>query len=367
MVIGIDASRASTQHKTGTEWYSYHIIRSLLADYSQHQYKLYVPHGADVCFSASTQAIVKKISWPCSFFWTQGGLSLEMIRSAPDVLFIPSHAVPYIHPKKTITTIHDIGFLQWKSAYKPHDFFYLDWSTKYALRHAHTIITISEYTKQELVRIYGANSQNIHVIYLGKDDTIYQKDFDSIYAQQVLKKYAIHTPFLLTIGRIDQRKNIGSLVRAFALIKKELPEYSLVCIGPMGFGGDVTIKEIESSPFRESIYHVGWVSEQEKSALLHMASCFVFPSLYEGFGLPVIEAQACGTPVACSSAAALPEIAGEGAIFFSPHDIAHMAYQIVALCTKSSKREKYIENGFKNSALFSWKYTAEQTEAVLVA
>jgi glycosyltransferase involved in cell wall biosynthesis len=365
MVIGIDASRSCIRHKTGTEWYSYHIIRSLIAKHSQQKYVLYAPHNKDFCLSGPS-ASIKKISWPFPLFWTQGALSLEMARSAPDVLFVPAHTIPLIHPKKTITTIHDIGFLQWKSAYRPHDFFYLDWSTRYALRHAYAIITISEYSKQELVRVYGANPNAIHVIYLGKDDAAYKKDFDVSYAQQVMRNNGIHPPFLLTIGRVDQRKNIGALVRAFELVKKELTDYSLICIGPRGYGGEAILHEMKTSSQKKSIYYKEWMSEQEKIAFLHMAECFVFPSLYEGFGLPIIEAQSCGVPVACSSAAALPEIAGDGALFFSPHDIYQMAQKIIALCTKADIRHTCIEDGFKNSARFSWKTSATQTETLFM-
>ncbi|MDP2631102.1 MAG: glycosyltransferase, partial [Candidatus Uhrbacteria bacterium] len=154
MTIGIDASRAGKKEKTGTEWYSYYLLRAMSALSTEHTFCLYIKESIPFVLPKNWRE--RRIAWPFDFFWTQGGLSLEMIMVAPDVLFVPSHAVPVIHPRCTVTTIHDIGFHDFPKYRSKKEREYLEWSTRYALKHCSTIITISEFTKRELVRVYGA-------------------------------------------------------------------------------------------------------------------------------------------------------------------------------------------------------------------
>ena len=147
MIIGIDASRAFRKNKTGTEWYSYHVIREMIRQNQSDHIVLYTDRRvlqSEIGFDIPPLVVIKHLTWLLGRLWTQGRLSLEMMIHSPDVLFIPSHVIPLIHPKKTVTTIHDVGFLQYPESYSQKDLRYLKWSTRYAVQHASSLITVSE-------------------------------------------------------------------------------------------------------------------------------------------------------------------------------------------------------------------------------
>jgi len=363
MLIGIDASRASKKEKTGTEWYSYHLLRAMRESASNHRFLLYCKDGMP--FELPAQWHEKKIAWPFNFLWTQGGLSLEMLRHRPDVLFVPSHAIPLIHPLRTVTTIHDIGFLDWKEYRSKKELRYLDWSTRYALRHCSKIITISEFTKKEMVRIYGVDEKKISVVYLGLDVERHDNEI-TIKSQVVLKKFHLSKPYLLFVGRIDSRKNIERLVSAYNLLRESGDfDGDLVIAGPIGYDGAKIMATIATSRFAKDIHCVGWISEDEKILLMREAHVFVFPSLYEGFGLPVIEAQSCGAPVVCSQITALPEIAGEGALFVDPLLPESIAEGVRKMIQDPNLSNTYRKQGRENAQKYSWRRCARETLTVL--
>lgn len=368
MVIGIDASRATRIRKTGTEWYSHHLIKNLVEVDSDNTYVLYTDRNApfDPPFTLGAHVRQKNLFWPLPFLWTQGRLSLEMMIAPPDVLFVPSHALPVVTGGRTVTTIHDVGFRQWKHLINPADAAYLEWSTRFAVKQATALITISEFTKGELVRLFDADGTRVHVIPLGYDSDLYRPLIDDDYVSLLLDRCKISRPFLLSVGRIDGRKNILVLMRAFERMKNSHPELSLVLVGPTGSGGEQILRALSSSRYADSIHVRGWISEEEKVGLLNACECLVFPTLYEGFGLPVLEAQACGAPVVCSGLTALPEVAGEGALYFEPHSISDIAETVGRVLSDRVLRERLKAKGFENVKRYSWKKTAIKTRDVLL-
>ena len=181
MNIGIDASRAFRKKKTGTEWYSYHVIREMVRQNTSDHIVLYTDRRIsldEVGFALPSSGEIRHLAWPLGKFWTQGRLSLEMMIRPPDVLFVPAHAIPLIHPKKTVTTIHDIGFLQYSESYSKKDLEYLRWSTEYAIKNAYSLITVSECSKSELCSQYDVSPEKIHVVYLGYDETLCHPPID---------------------------------------------------------------------------------------------------------------------------------------------------------------------------------------------
>ncbi|MBI4599386.1 glycosyltransferase family 4 protein [Candidatus Uhrbacteria bacterium] len=364
MLIGIDASRAGKKERTGTEWYSYHLLNAMSGLPCENAFRLYVKDALPFALPHHWQE--RRLGWPFDFLWTQAGLSLEMLVHPPDVLFVPSHAIPLIHPHRTVTTIHDIGFCESPKYRSRHERRYLEWSTRYALSHCSRIITVSEFTKQELVRVYAADPSNIVVVHHGVDTDYWSRTPGQEERTRVLRAYAIDKPYLLFVGRIDGRKNIETLVRAFELVLSEgIFDGLLVLAGPIGYDGAAVLGRVFSSQCARNIRSLGWVSEEEKRVLMHAAGMFVFPSLYEGFGLPVIEAQSCGTPVVCSGTTSLPEIAGDGALYVdpvSPEDIAR-GIRMVLGDTRSSY--EYSLKGLNNAKRFSWERCARETLAVL--
>ncbi|MBI4250508.1 glycosyltransferase family 4 protein [Candidatus Uhrbacteria bacterium] len=369
MTIGIDASRAFRQVKTGTEWYSWHIIRSLieLGELRDDQLVLYLNAAlsADDADVARCKSVALRVlSWPLRHFWTQARLSLEMFIKPPDVLFVPAHAIPLIHPKRTVTTIHDVGFLRYPQCYAGKELSNLRFSTAYAMRHASRIITISEFSKQEILANYKIDPSGLHVIGLGCDhNQYYPRGIKEVLP--ALKKYHVNQPYIISVGRIDTRKNTSAVIETFEQMKKSGYPGSLVLIGPLGYGSDAVLAQIGQSPVKNHIIHLGWISEEDKIALICGAEAMLFLSKYEGFGLPVIEAQSCGILVVCSRAGALPEVAGDAALYCDAQDKEQCSQTVLQAISDTAMRARLRDAGFANAARYSWRTAAEKVLSVL--
>ncbi len=367
MTIGIDASRAFQKIKTGTEWYSYHVIREMVRQNQSDDIVLYTDKNVsreEIGFSISPSAEIRYLSWRMGRFWTQGRLSLEMMIRPPDALFVPAHAIPIIHPQRTVTTIHDVGFLRFPGCYGKKDLANLKWSAPYALNNALKIITVSEFTKKEILEFYAVHAKKIHVIHLGYDEkTYYKRDTQQI--ENTRRKYNLLKPYCITVGRIDLRKNAAFLVKIFEEFKKTGYEGELAIVGPLGFGSDSILQRIRKSPFAESMRLLGWIEEEDKSVLLSGADLFIFPSLYEGFGLPVIEAQACGVPVVCSDIGSLSEILSGSAILCSLESPESWLTALSAIQQNAELRDSFVDKGLLNAKRFNWGKTGESTLSLI--
>ena len=365
MLIGIDASPAARQNRTGIEWYTFHIIQGLLSQEDGNQYRLYTDKAFQVdqyFFKNHTQVL----RWPFPYFWSEGRLSLEMLKSRPDVLFVPGRSLPLSLPARTVTTIHDLGFARYAHERSYPSQAYLAWSTSHAVKSASHILTISQFTKNELIEKYKIDDSRITVSPLGFDASMYVSH-PQAHDSDILRKHNLQKPFLLSVSRIDHRKNILFLLSVFEKLHATHPDLELVLAGPLGYGGKEIITHIDNSKCRDAVRYLGWISETEKSALLRSATCMVFPSLYEGFGLPVIESQASGTPVVCSDATALPEIAGDGALYFDPSDEDSALSALQRSITDIQLRNALRVRGFENCKKYSWQHTVEVTRKALLS
>ena len=242
------------------------------------------------------------------------------------------------------------------------------WSIRNSCRWALKIIAVSENTKKDLISLYGVPEEKIAVIYEGVSDPPTGGQF-SIFNFQSKSKIQISKlkPYFLFVGRIEARKNVARMVEAFDLFKKKCgTNHKLVLAGKLGFGYEVIENcKLNIENFSDVI-ELGYVSEEEKWELLRGAEGFLFPSLYEGFGLPVLEAQAFGVPVLTSSTSSLPEVAGEnGAIFVNPESVEDIALGIEKLALDSTLRSAIIENGLQNVTRFSWEKCAKGIAEVL--
>jgi len=369
MLIGIDASRANKIHKTGTEWYSYYLIEHLKKLDSKNHYFLYSkePLIGDLgVLPANWESRV--LAWPPKYLWTQIRLSFEMARRAPDLLFVPAHAIPMVHPKNIVTTCHDIGFEHFPELYSRLELHYHRFAMRLAARRAKKIITPSEFTKNEMARTYGVDPGKFRVIYHGFDRAKYRIVEDQPAIEDVLKKYKITKPFILYIGRLEKKKNTTGLVEAFQELRSknlELRNVSLVLVGQPGFGFEEVEEKIKKYNLQERIIMPGWVGGEELPYLLNAAEVFVFPSFYEGFGLPVLEAMACGTPVVASRVTSIPEVGGEAIEYFNPQDIAEMAEKMRKVLADPNLRADLRRRGLERAKQFSWEKCARETLEVL--
>ncbi len=368
MIIGIDASRAATAQRTGTETYSQQLLRAMPDVDGGHRFRLYSsrPLSIELIWPAGLPANVEPRVMPFPRLWTHVRLSGEMLVRSPDVLFVPAHVLPLIHPRRSVTTVHDLGFLRYPEAHTPSQRRYLQWSTGWSARNSRRIIADSAATRRDLIDAYRIESDKIRVVHLGRDDSLAPvKDASRLAA--VRERYGIDGRYLLYVGTIQPRKNLARLIDAFAAIAGDRAalDVQLILAGKPGWLYDDLQQIVQRHGLETRVRFPGYVDACDLPALISGAAAFVFPSLYEGFGLPVIEAQSCGVPVMTSNNSSLPEIAGDSALLVDPHDVDAIAAAMKRLIEEPELRAELTRRGFENVKRFSWEKCARETLAVL--
>ncbi len=363
MLIGIDASRAFLRRRTGIEEYAYQVIGHLrFALPEDTRVVLYVRSDQDVTLDLPRGWQAKKLWSPR--LWTQARLSLEMFLHPPDVLFVPAHTVPLIHPKKTVVTIHGLEYEFCPKAYSLWERLYMRCSIRFSCRAAKTVVCVSENTKRDVMRLYGVRPEKIKVVYEG-----YEKNLPaplSHLPSNPHSQFPISKPYLLFIGRLEERKNIIRIIEAFKILKEKyrIP-HRLVLVGKPGHGYQKIKSKIEDLESEICIEERGYVTEEEKWELLLGTEAFLFPTLYEGFGIPVLEAQSVGVPVVTSDVSSLPEVGGEGAVYVDPKDAESIAGGIWKLLSDADVRDDIMMKGSENAKKFSWEKCAVSIAEIL--
>lgn len=363
MIIGIDGSRAFIEKRTGIEEYSYQVIKNLRDKLKDCQVRLYLKKNQEIDFDLPDNWKVKKIWW--SKLWTQIGLSLEMIFYPADVLFIPAHVVPLFHAKKTVLVVHGLEFEFVPGAYSFWARLYMRWSIKNSCRWASNIIAVSENTKKDLMKLYKVPEEKIKVIYEGVNVTTSSRQVESPLLEKegkgVVKKY------FLFIGRLEERKNIIGIIKAFEILKEKynIP-HELILAGGPGYGYESVKYKVESSKHKEDIIFSGYVDEDRKNELLKNAEVFLFPTFYEGFGLPILEAQSTGVSVVASNNSSILEVAGEGAILVDPRKPEQIAEAVQKIINDKNYKDNLLVKGLENVKRFSWEKCAEEISEILI-
>ncbi len=355
MLIGIDASRAVCDRPTGTEIYSRRLIEALLDLESAHTLRLYLRSlpASRVMLGAERRVL------HAPRLWTHGRLSWEMVRCRPDALFVPAHVLPLIHPAASVVTVHDLGYLQYPEAHPWRQRLYLDRSTRWSVRAAGHLLADSMSTKSDLVSHYGVPLSKVTVAYPGVDKHLAPVR-DRAVIDEVRTRLRIREPYFLYLGSIQPRKNLSRLLSAFAAFDPGFFQVapSLVIAGKRGWLCEDLFAQAEGLGLDRRVVFPGYIDDEDKAALLSGAIAFVFPSLYEGFGLPVVEAQACGCPVVTSTSSSLPEVAGEGALLVDPSDTRAVRDAMWRIATDTPLRRSLIERGHINARRFSWEACA---------
>jgi glycosyltransferase involved in cell wall biosynthesis len=369
MLIGIDASRAVAARRTGTETYSLHLIRSLIAFGTGHRFRLYTngqpPAGLFGGDLAAANVELRSIPFPR--LWTHLRLSAEMAVRPPGVLFVPAHVLPLVHPRRSVVTVHDLGYLAYPEAHRTFDRRYLDWSTRWNARRAKIVIADSTATRADLIRAYGVDARKIRVSHLGRDESLAPVR-DARVLAEAQARYGIAAHYVLYVGTLQPRKNLARVIEAFARLAAD-PAFAglqLVLAGKKGWLYDDLFAQVERMGLAGRVLFPGYIEDADLPALLSGALAFVFPSLYEGFGIPVLEAGACGVPVITSNTSSLPEVAGDAALLVDPHDVDAIAEAMNRLVTDAALRAELSRRGLANVQRFSWEKCARETLAVLV-
>jgi len=262
-----------------------------------------------------------------------------------------------------VVTVHDLGFRYFPQAHRPLDRWYLEWSTRYHARAAAHLLADSEATKQDLIEAYGVSPGRITVVYPGRDESLKRvKDPSAI---EVIKtRYGIKGDYILHLGTLHPRKNLLRLVEAFALLQKDLgprtSDWRLVLAGRKGWLYEPLFRRVAALGLEDGVVFTGYIPQGDLAPLLSGAHCFAFPSLYEGFGFPVLEAMTCGTPVICSDTSSLPEVVGDAALLVDPEDSQAWAEALRRLLTNAELRRSLIQRGYRQVQRFSWPRAAQQ-------
>ncbi len=365
MKIAIDASRAFLHERTGIEEYSYQLIKHLRKPLSKHAVILYIRKGTmeNVDFELPELWSVRELWAPR--LWTYLRLSLELFFHKPQKLLVPGHIAPPIHPKDTTSVVHGLEFEMQPKSYSAYERFSMRRGIKNSCKWSKNIICVSNNTKRDLINLYNVPKDKIRVVYEGVNpipEENIQSDAKTLYKYKLQKQ-----KYLIFIGRLEERKNISNIINAYEILRRHFGiTQKLALVGKGGYGWDRIAGEIDIHPFREDIVITGFVSENEKWALLRNASVFVFPTLYEGFGLPVLEAQQLGVPVVTSNNSSLKEIAKTSAFLVDPIIASDIAEKVNLLLTNEKARHDAITRGFENIKRFDWNRCARLVAKVLI-
>lgn len=358
-LVGLDASRAGRDVVTGTEAYSRHLITALLRRPSDLRYRLYASRPTGALFAPSPRFEERIIRMP--YLWTHLGLRSELVRSRPDLLFVPSHVIPVGCPVRSVVTIHDVGYLWHRSAYSPLAWLLLDLGTRYNARVARWIIADSQATARDLTAHFRVRPERTRVAYLGAPP-VQDVPRDPL----LLSRYGLQDPYYLFVGTLHPRKNLERVLRAFArIVRRPARPVLLALAGAAGHGSATLIAWIRRLRIEDRVRLLGYVPAADLAGLYAGAVGFVFPSLYEGFGLPALEAMAWGAPVLSSTTSSLPEVVGDAGLLVDPYDVAGLADAMELLLEDADLRERLIAAGRARAPQFSWDRCAEETEAVL--
>jgi len=364
MIIGIDASRANRPNKTGTEWFSWHLIE---------EFKKIIKSDNKVSLYTNVQLIgdlgklpanfiEKRLAWPPKYLWTQIRFWWELLLNPPDILWVPAHTLPLLPIRrriKVIATVHDVGFKRFPELYKPAQIWYHEITMRRIKARANLILTISEFSKQEIIGFYGLDPKKIKVVHLAYDAAAYREQ-PTERVKAVKEKYRLASPYLLYVGRLEKKKNIANIVKAFTLARADHDDLKLVLAGSSGNQYEEIKKIIRDLKLEREIILPGYVDQVDLPPLIAGAAAFVFPTLYEGFGLPILEAMAVGTPVITSNTLPHTEVGGEAALYADPQSPAELADAIIKVLEDDGFRQSLRAKGLVRAQEFSWSRTAEK-------
>lgn len=377
MIIGFDGSRAFVKNeqssrgdhgRTGTENYSYQLLKHLSLIDKKNIYQIYL----------RPNSLVDHHDWPENFkfkvinfprLWTQAGLALETFINPPDILFVPAHTLPILRKPaiKTVMTVHDLGSEYLPSAHQFKQKLYLKLTTDLLMNSATKLIAVSNSTKNDLISQAKVGKSQVEVIYEGVDKTVFQP-IPYVSLKEVLYKYdLVKNYYFLTVGTIQPRKNLIRLMKAFKgfLNMTNDFKFKLILVGEKGWLSDEIFEVPKKIGLNSNVRFLGRVKDEELVHLYSGAAALVYPSLYEGFGLPVLEAFACNCPVIASNSSSLPEVVGEAGLLVNPYSVEQIMAAMLKLTSNQNLRDNLIEEGSIRASKFTWDECAKKTLALI--
>ncbi len=366
-MIYVDVS-AAVHSRAGLGRYAESLARSL-ADTAPERFSLFYNKGRDGRVPESLQSIPQKSiglgykPWRMILYLANLlHLSFEPLLPQAALFHSTEHLLMPVRRIPSVLTVHDLIFKLYPQHHKRLNFWYLNRAMPLFCQRASRIIAISEATKQDIVKYYGIDPAKIQVVYESAASRFKPPSADDI--ARVRHEHDLPNRFLLHLSTVEPRKNLDRLVDALLILREEFPDLSLVLAGGRGWLCDEFYQRIESDRLSDIVRSLGWVSDDDLPAIIGAAALAVQPSLYEGFGLPILEHMACGQVVAASDSSSHPEVGGDAAAYFNPVEVEQMVRVIRDLLLNQDEYGRRRELGFIQAQKFSWDKAAKETIAV---
>lgn len=368
MTIGIDINEANIGQRVGANQVAFALINALVDN---------LPEGDKIIALAKERPLPDlpvnsdKLSYETfgpEKIWVLTGLTKRLFLNKPklDVLFSPGHYTPLLSRIPAVIYLMDLAYERFGTEYfTTYDINQLKRWTPLSIKKAKHVLTISEFSKSEIMNLYQTPAEKITVVYPGFDRLIYHSKIPKTKQRQVRKKYGISGKYLLYVGTLQPRKNLGKLIEAFAKLKNK--QVKLVIGGKKGWLYDQIFEQTHELALENRVLFLGFVPNEDLPGLIKGSQAYVLPSLYEGFGMPPVEAQAVGVPVVISRTSSLPEVVGESGVYIedpnSVNSIKEALEKVLSL--KKSEREAIVEAGKENTRRFDWDASAAKLLAIL--
>ena len=290
-------------------------------------------------------------------------LPMDSLLGEADLFHATEHLLPNLRRMRSVFTLHDLIFLKYPETHLPLNRWFLTLMMPRFLRRADAVICVSQWTKDDAVRAYGLDPAKLVVIPEGVDPRFRPVE-DAERLAAVRARYQLPERFILCVGTIEPRKNLVALWEAYRQLRQAGRSDQIVVVGRKGWLYEETFARLRALGLEDAVIFPGYVADEDLPVLYSLATCFCFPSLYEGFGLPPLEAMAAGCPVVCSDSSSLPEVCGDAAVLVAPSDVAGLTAALARVLDDGELRAELRGRGLRQAARFTWSETARQTWAV---
>ncbi len=374
MRIILNAIWSNHEPLDGHSVYCHNIVRNILKLDKKNTYFLYYfgvpqfdflkPRRNVQCLQLNAPPIIFKLLHSIHpYLWEEIRINTALLKFRPDILFQVGHSFNFVHyPCKKVHTIHDLAFLdpEYRDHFPSDLLKKLIRFTRPRVRQAAHLIAVSKSTKRDIIKYYQFPEERIAVIGHGFDNSIFNTEIEQ--NREICRKYSITKPFIVSVGVLQPRKNFQRLIKAFASLKKthNIP-HKLVIAGGRAWQYKETINLPDKLGVMDEVVFTGSLSVEDLAYLVKRSDLFVFPALYEGFGIPVLEAMTCGVPVAASNSASVPEVVGDAGVLFDPRNVDDIANKMYQILSNATLKEKLIRRGLKRARNFSWEKAARET------
>lgn len=378
--IAIDGNEANVVQRVGSNAYAYELlsaIEKITREKTDVNFTILLSSPAHEHLPIMRPGWRYKVVKPAPL-WTQFALSVHLFvnKKKYDVFFTPGHYAPRVSSVPYVSSVMDLAFLYYPKQFRKKDLVQLKEWTRYSVKHSKKVVVISEHTKKDVIEEYGVKKENVVVAYpaIDLDHPIWPPRPKK---NRILKKLNVEKPYIVYVGTLQPRKNLIKLIAAFEeLLEKgknskkqksrfldhpQLDELQLVIAGKVGWLADETLARIENSPVKDRIILTGYVTEEQKAVLIQDAECLVLVGLYEGFGIPPLEALMYGCIPVVSASTSLPEVVGDAGVLVNPQSAIDIATGIEKVLTLSAKEKaKMLRMGRQQAKKFTWEASAEK-------